>query len=90
MDLVFNSHEPITAAAVLFLADKLIQGEKLVSLTDRFGPALEKHTSQPEILVKVHRRLMTAQTIQQQFECLTGRQLTAIATHLASSSNHVG
>jgi molybdenum cofactor cytidylyltransferase len=90
MDLVFNSHEPITAAAVLFLADKLIQGEKLVSLTDRFGPALEKHISQPETLVKVHRRLMTAQTIQQQFECLTGCQLTAIATHLASSSNHVG
>lgn len=84
MDLVFNSHEPITAAAVLFLADKLMQGENPVSLAERFGPALQKHVGHPEILAKVHGRFMTAQTIQHQLEHIAGRSLAEIV----ESSTH--
>lgn len=76
MDLPFTAGEPISEAALLFLADKLVSGERLVSLGQRFNPVLARFAAQPEILRKVQARLATARLIQQRVEGVLGRPLT--------------
>ena len=75
MDLIVNESRPVCEAEVLYLADKLVCGERKVSLMERFRPALERHTDQPEIIRKVRGRLLTAQIIQQRLESVLGHPL---------------
>jgi len=83
MDIVFSFQEPINAAAVLFLADKLVNGDQSVSLTERFRVALERYADQPEIIRKVRDRLATAQNIQQRLESLLGHPLVEMLKPVA-------
>lgn len=63
MDLELAADYVIDEAAVVFLADKLVQGDKLVSLTERFRLALDKFAASPEIVDSVLRRRRTAEAI---------------------------
>lgn len=72
--------DPISEAAVLYLADKLVCGERRVSLTERFSHALERHDGHPEIIEKVRGRLAAAQLIQHRLESLLGHPLRGIPT----------
>jgi hypothetical protein len=58
--------------AVVYLADKLVQGETRVSLETRFGPALERFANDPSALAGVRRRLDSARAIYAEVEARIG------------------
>ncbi len=80
MDLTVTQHELITPEAILFLADKLVNEDRLSTLEERFQLSLGRHTNQPEVLLKVRNRLHSAKLIQQQIEKILGSQLMKILT----------
>jgi len=82
MDMSVTEGEPVTAGEVIYLADKLVQGERRVSVTERFRAAMERHAHDPAILGRVAARLKTAMTIQQRLEAILGRSLTEITDTL--------
>jgi len=77
---------PISEAAVLYLADKLVCGERRVSLTERFSQALERHAGHPEISEKVRGRLVAAQVIQHRLESMLGHPLMGMHTPFGQRS----
>jgi molybdenum cofactor cytidylyltransferase len=77
MDLDFSGGE-LNEAAIVFLADKLIRGTKLVSLAQRFGRALEHFRDNPEALAAARRRFATAQAVAAAVEIRLGQPLTAL------------
>ena len=56
--------------AVVYLADKLVQGETRVSLETRFAPGLDRFAGDPSALAGVRRRLASARAI---FEAIEAR-----------------
>ena len=72
MDLEFAAGRELDEAALVFLADKLVQGDKVVSLNDRFNPAVMRFTGSPEILAAVLRRRQTAEVIRDRITGLLG------------------
>jgi molybdenum cofactor cytidylyltransferase len=60
-------------AAVVFLADKLVQGERRVSLDDRFAPALMRFVKDPEAFAAANRRYAEANAILEAIEARIGR-----------------
>lgn len=62
----------IDEAAVLYLADKLYQGETRVRLEERFAPALVRFANHPEALAGVMRRYGDAQAIMSAVEAKIG------------------
>ncbi len=60
-------------AAVVFLADKLVQGETRVSLDARFAPALLRFVKDPEAFAAANRRYAEANAILEAIEARIGR-----------------
>lgn len=56
MELAFEPGQPIDERHLVFLADKLIKGERRVSLDERFAIALTAFASNPEALAGALRR----------------------------------
>jgi CTP:molybdopterin cytidylyltransferase MocA/HD superfamily phosphohydrolase YqeK len=72
MDLPYHESDAITAADVLFLADKLMEGERFVPLETRFRRQLEQHADDLLILCNINRRLEIAREIQRRVEAHIG------------------
>lgn len=72
MDLEPNNDGEISPKELLYLADKLVQGERRVTLAERFQAALERHSHDPVIFKKVSDRLKAARTIQTRLEAIIG------------------
>ncbi|HWR41707.1 DVU_1551 family NTP transferase [Sporomusa sp.] len=72
MDMELAADYVIDEAAIVFLADKLVQGDRLVSLVERFSPALEKFSGSPEIMDSIARRMRTAEAIRNRMLSLLG------------------
>jgi putative nucleotidyltransferase with HDIG domain len=51
--------------AIVFLADKLVRGDEVVSIEQRFQPALTRFRDDPIALESVQRRMATAQAVAQ-------------------------
>jgi len=68
MELPPREGDAIDAADLLFLADKLIEGELFVPLETRFRRQLERHADDLPILRNITRRLERARTIQLRIE----------------------
>ena len=60
-------------AAVVYLADKLVQGETAVSLDARFAPALLRFVNDPEAFAAANRRYAEANAILEAIEARIGR-----------------
>lgn len=75
MDMELKPEWVIDEAALVFLADKLVQGTRLVSLTERFTPALERFADNPEILNAVSNRKRTAEVIWNRVASILGINL---------------
>ena len=75
MDLELTAECVIDETAVVFLADKLVQGDRRVSLTERFSQALERFSGNPEILDAVSRRRRTAEALQDRVAGLLGMSI---------------
>lgn len=75
-DLDFSGRK-LDEAAIVYLADKLVRGETLTTLSHRFEPALFRFRHDPEALKAVHRRLATAREIASAVEQSLGVTLDA-------------
>ncbi|MFH1027816.1 MAG: NTP transferase domain-containing protein [Pseudomonadota bacterium] len=72
MELPSREGEVITAADLLFLADKMMDRDRLVSLDTRFQRMLERHASDLTAQANITRRLESALMIQRCVEARLG------------------
>jgi molybdenum cofactor cytidylyltransferase len=75
MDMTIPDGDGISAGEVIYLADKLVQGELLLPLEERFRKKMERHADEPDILDNVSARLKTAREIRSRIELRLGRTL---------------
>lgn len=72
MELEFTPDCVLDEAAVVFLADKFVQGDRIVPLNERFRPALTRFADSPEIISSVLQRQRTAEAIRDRIGSLLG------------------
>ena len=78
MDITVNAAGPITAQEVVYLADKLAEGDQHVTLETRFRARLKRHADNPEIQKRITGRLENALNIRRRIEDRLGRPLAAV------------
>lgn len=83
MELPPREGDAIDAADLLFLADKLMEGERFVPLESRFRRQLERHADDLQILGNITRRLESARSIQR---CVEARFGFSIAELLSGTA----
>lgn len=72
MNLYFADDSIINETAIVFLADKLVQGDMVVSLSDRFAPALARFAGNQAAMAAIRTRMQTAEALQKRVEDLLG------------------
>lgn len=77
-DIVLEDESPLDEAAVVYLADKLVQGDRIVSVDERFRPALQRFAADEAVLSLVEKRRSTAQKISAKAERLLGAALETV------------
>lgn len=65
---LFPAQPALDETDLVYLADKLVQRDNLVSLEERFGGPLKKFSHRPEVLEAIERRLKDARTIKRLIE----------------------
>ncbi|MHB8069598.1 MAG: DVU_1551 family NTP transferase [Desulfobaccales bacterium] len=65
----------VDESGLLYLTDKFLAGDRLVTLEERFSRALEKFAHQPEVLRAIAKRLKDARIIKQRLEGVLGISL---------------
>lgn len=75
MDLESREGRPVNEAEVLFLADKLLKGDRRVTLEDRFEATLARFRDNPEARSAALRRLDRAMAVKRRVESAVGRSL---------------
>jgi putative nucleotidyltransferase with HDIG domain len=71
MDLDFAGDLP-DAAAVVFIADKLVREDRRVPLESRFQPAFERYADRPDALAGARRKYQSARNVLEAVEILAG------------------
>ena len=74
----------IDERAIVHLADKLVAGEQLITLDERFQRALNHFRTHPHALAAAHRRKAVAQQIAKSIEARLGVPLTEILRERSS------
>jgi putative nucleotidyltransferase with HDIG domain len=64
--------------AIVYLADKLVRGDNVVTLEQRFQPALARFSDNPPAIQAVQSRMATAQAVAQAVETRLGALLISI------------
>jgi molybdenum cofactor cytidylyltransferase len=91
MHLVVSLESPISEAEVLFLSDKLVKGDRLVGLTERFRPKLQSFAADSAALMAAKSRWRTARIIQRRIECCLSRPLYQVLEGVnCASHRHAG
>jgi HD superfamily phosphohydrolase YqeK len=75
MDMKISGGNTIGAAQILYLADKLMSGDRMVTLEERFRVKLERYRHESEILDRINRRLKVAREIRKSIEIALGLPL---------------
>jgi CTP:molybdopterin cytidylyltransferase MocA len=78
MDITIAEGETISAKEVLYLADKMVQGERRLATEERFRAKLERYAGDPDILNMITGRLKTAMAIQKRIESILGHPLAEV------------
>ncbi|BBO67740.1 molybdopterin-guanine dinucleotide biosynthesis protein MobA [Desulfosarcina alkanivorans] len=78
MDINVTASSPLDEAQIVYLADKLVAGNRVVSLAQRFAAKLEKYGHQPEIAANIDRRRRAALAIQGKVERIAGKAVDQI------------
>jgi molybdenum cofactor cytidylyltransferase len=81
------AHAAIREAEVLYLADTLLQGERLVSLDQRFSAALERCGGRPEERETIKKRWDRALFVKKRMEYRLGQPLAGILPDTALRAN---
>jgi len=82
MDLEVNADHPIDEAQIVFLADKLVAGDRLVDLATRFDAKLAQYGANPAAAARIARRRENALCVKAKVERLTGLPVHAIVAGL--------
>lgn len=72
MEMAFEPGQPLDERHLVFLADKLVRGEKRVGLEERFAPALAAFAADPAALAGAHRRRAAVAAVLAGVEAVTG------------------
>jgi len=72
MDIMAGEGEEVSAAEVLYLADKLVSGDRVVPLQDRFGRAVDRYGDNAEAADRIRIRYENAIKILTRIEARTG------------------
>ena len=75
MEMEFTEGEPIGAAQILYLVDKMVSGDQVVGLEERFRFKRERYQHDPEILARIDGRFKVAQEIKKRIENSFGSTL---------------
>jgi len=78
MDLNVPMEGPIREAEVVFLADKLICGDRWVGIDRRFSARLQDHRTDPRIEASIRSKLDSARRSADRVESVIGRPLTSL------------
>jgi CTP:molybdopterin cytidylyltransferase MocA len=78
MDITITEGETINTPEVLYLADKMVQGERRLSPAERFRAKMERYAGDPDILDIITGRLESALAIQRRIETILGRPLAEV------------
>ena len=73
MDLSFADEGKITEKEVIYLADKMIRGERMISLDKRLKEKLKQLSGHPEGQIAADKRMRTAMKIKRAIEKIVGR-----------------
>lgn len=73
MDLTVVEEDPIREAEVVFLADKLIAGDRFVGIEARYGSRLAAHGADDAVRAAIRARLASARHSAARFERAAGR-----------------
>ncbi|WP_370674591.1 DVU_1551 family NTP transferase [Pleomorphomonas sp. PLEO] len=72
MEMTFEPGQPIDERHLVFLADKLIKGERRVDLEERFAPALAAFAGDPAALAGAQRRRAAVAAVLSAVEAVVG------------------
>ena len=70
MDIYLSQDQPLTEKEIVYLADKLVIEDQIISLRARFSGPLEQHKNDVEVFRKIRQRLSNAERIQTRIEQL--------------------
>lgn len=84
MELETGSESRLAEPQLLYLADRLVQEDRVVSLEGRLGTLSHRFAGSPEALEAATRRLRQAETIQRQVEAILGSPLEEIFPSVSS------
>ena len=87
MDLVVEEVRLITEKEVLYIADKLVRGNQVVGLSERFNLKARQYKGNPEAQAAIARRLKTAQKIAEGIKKVTGKPLDVLLAELDRKPN---
>lgn len=75
MDIDVKSYDDVTEKEIVYLADKLVMNDEIISLTQRYKEYLDKYHDNAEALNKISIRLKNAQLIQDKIKKITKETL---------------
>jgi len=78
MDIELAGNGKIEAGEIIYLADKMVRGERLVTLEERFRVKMERYAGDPALLAAVKLRLDTALTIKKRIEDKIGKSVEEV------------
>lgn len=78
MDFDYEPSEPLNETAVVYLADKLVQGDRLVTIDERFALAWMKYPPGHELYPLIFQRFIVAKTILSGVEDIISAPITTI------------
>jgi molybdenum cofactor cytidylyltransferase len=85
-DYTFEKQK-LDEAAIVYLADKLVSGENVVGIVQRFHRSLERFRENPIALAAALRRRAMAEAIAQEIESCLGVRLTQVIADLPASGD---
>ena len=80
MDIDVSEVSPIDEAQIVHLADKLVDGDTVVNLEQRFAKKQQKYGADAMLAATIEKRRQTALVIQNKIEHLTGETLLQLLT----------
>ena len=87
MDLDVASNSRLDEAQIVYLADKLVSGDSIVSLKQRFDDKLKKYAHDPHLSALIRRRKRSALIIRDKVERATGKTIDQLVRITAKTSD---
>jgi molybdenum cofactor cytidylyltransferase len=78
MDLKVHRAHPLDEIQVVYLADKLVIGDRVADLEQRFARKMDKYGRDPATMAAIKSRRDDARRIREKVECVTGLDINAM------------